>query len=85
MEIRPIFEDKKIPSMLLTPLLFSSPLHIVSFSNNYNLSDELGIPSVDNSEPLTMNELPDDEYRHMVQTLNKEKKKRIFLSCIASD
>ncbi|PFX25823.1 hypothetical protein AWC38_SpisGene9511 [Stylophora pistillata] len=32
---------------------------------NYNLSDNLGIPSVDNSEPLTMNELPDDEYRHM--------------------
>ena len=25
------------------------------------LSDDLGIPSVDNSEPLTMNELPDDE------------------------
>ena len=34
------------------------------FSGNYNLSDELGIPSVDNSEPQTMNELPDDEYRH---------------------
>ena len=44
------------------------------FSGNYNLSDDLGIPSVDNSEPLTMNELPDDEYRHMVQTLNKEQK-----------
>ena len=42
------------------------------FSGNYNLSGDLGIPSVDNSEPLTMNELPDDEYRHMVQTLNKE-------------
>ena len=42
------------------------------FSDNYNLSDDLGIPSVDSSEPLTMNELPDDEYRHMVQTLNKE-------------
>ena len=44
------------------------------FSGNYNLSGDLGIPSVDNSEPLTMNELPDDEYRHMVQTLNKEQK-----------
>ena len=42
-----------------------------NFSGNYNLSDDLGIPSVDNSEPLTMNELPDDEYRRMVQTLNK--------------
>ena len=52
----PSLKDKKTPSMLLTPLLFSSLLHIVSFSNNYNLSDELGIPSVDNSEPLTMNE-----------------------------
>ena len=31
------------------------------FSSNYNLSDDLGIPSVDNSEPLTMNELPDDD------------------------
>ena len=42
------------------------------FAGNYNLSDDLGIPSVNNSEPLIMNELPDDEYRHIVQTLNKE-------------
>lgn len=48
------------------------------FSGNYNLSDDLGIPSVDNSEPLTMNELPDDEYRHMVQTLNKEQKEFVY-------
>ena len=48
------------------------------FSGNYNLSDDLGIPSVDNSEPLTMNELPDDEYRHMVQTLNKEQKEFFY-------
>ena len=48
------------------------------FSANYNLSDDLGIPSVDNSEPLTMNELPDDEYRHMVQTLNKEQKEFFY-------
>ena len=44
------------------------------FSGNYNVSYGLGIPSVDNSEPLTMNELQNDEYRHMVQTLNKEQK-----------
>ena len=44
------------------------------FTGNYNLSDDLGIPSVNNSEPLIMNELPDDEYRHLVQTLNKEQK-----------
>jgi len=48
------------------------------FSGNYNLSDDLGISSVDNSEPLTMNELPDDEYRHMVQTLNKEQKEFFY-------
>jgi len=39
------------------------------------ISDDLGIPS---SEPLTMNELPGDEYRHMVQTLNKEQKEFFF-------
>ena len=48
------------------------------FSGNCNLSDELGIPSVDNSEPLTMNELPDDEYRHIVQSLNKEQKEFFY-------
>ena len=42
------------------------------FAGNYNLSADLGIPSVNNSEPLIMSELPDDEYRHIVQTLNKE-------------
>ena len=35
----PSLKDKKIPSMLLTPLLFSSPLHIVSFSN-YDLASK---------------------------------------------
>ena len=48
------------------------------FSGNYNLSDDLGIPSVDNTEPLIMNELPDDEYRHVVQTLNKEQKEFFY-------
>lgn len=44
----------------------------------FNLSDDLGIPSVENTEPLIMNELPDDEYRHMVQTLNKEQKEFFY-------
>ena len=48
------------------------------FSRNYNLSDDLGISSVVNSELLTMNKLPDDEYRHMVQTLNKEQKEFFY-------
>ena len=44
-------------------------------NEKYNLSDDLGIPSADlNTEPLIMNELQDDEYRHMVQMLNKEQK-----------
>ena len=35
---------------------------------NYDLSDDLGIPSTSlNNEPLILNELPD--YRQMVQTL----------------
>ena len=42
------------------------------FNENYNLSDDIGIPSADsNTEPLILNELHDDEYRHMVQMLNK--------------
>ena len=48
------------------------------FAGNDNLSDDLGIPSVNNSEPLIMNELPDDEYRHIVQTLNKEQKEFFY-------
>ena len=45
------------------------------FNESYNLSDDLGIPSGDlNTEPLLMNELQDNEYRHLVQTPNKEQK-----------
>ena len=41
------------------------------FSENYDLSDDLGIPSAAlNNEPLILNELPDDDYRQMVQTLS---------------
>jgi len=42
------------------------------------MSHDLGIPSVNNSEPLVMNELPDDEYRHIVQTLSKEQKEFFY-------
>ena len=45
------------------------------FSENYDLSDDLGIPSTSlNSEPLILNELPDCDFRQMIQTLNKEQK-----------
>lgn len=44
------------------------------FNESYNLSDDLGIPSADlNTETLLINELQ-DEYRHLVQILNKEQK-----------
>ena len=36
------------------------------FSENYDLSDDLGIPSAAlNNEPLILNELPDDDYETM--------------------
>ena len=45
------------------------------FSENYDLSDDLGIPSATlNNEPLILNELADNDYRQMVQTPNKEQK-----------
>ena len=45
------------------------------FSENYDLSDDLSIPSTSlNNEPLILNELPDCDFRQMVQTLNKEQK-----------
>ena len=48
------------------------------FNEAYNLSDDIGIPSVDNTEPLLLNELQDDEYRSMVQKLNKEQKELFY-------
>ena len=41
---------------------------------------DLGIPSVDNTEPLILNELQDDEYRSIVQMLNREQKE-FFITC----
>ena len=49
------------------------------FRENYDLSDDLGIPSAAlHNEPLILNELPDDDYRQMVQTLNKEQKEFFY-------
>lgn len=45
------------------------------FNENYNFADDIGIPSIDsNSEPLILNELEDNEYRHLVQMLNEKQK-----------
>ena len=50
-------------------------------NENYDLSDDLGIPSASsNNEPLILNELPDQEYREMVQTLNKKQKEFFYHS-----
>ena len=51
-------------------------LHVQpDFNENYNLSDDIGIPSVDmNQQPLILNELQDEEYRQMVEMLNNEQK-----------
>ena len=47
----------------------------VIFNENYDLSSDLGIPSTSfNNEPQILNELPDDDYRQMVQTLNEDQK-----------
>ena len=45
------------------------------FNENYDLSEDVGIPSVTTStEPLILNELQDNDYRQLVQTLNKRQK-----------
>ena len=47
-------------------------------NENYDLSDDLGVPStLFNREPLILNEWPDDDHHQMVQALNK-KEKAIF-------
>ena len=49
------------------------------FNESYDMSHDLGIPSTSlNNEPLVLNELPDDDYRQMVQTLNKEQKEFFY-------
>ena len=42
-------------------------------TESYDLSEDIGIPSTAaNTDQLILNEVPDDEYCQMVQTLNKE-------------
>ena len=49
------------------------------FNESYDMADDLGIPSTSlNDEPLILNELTDDDYRQMVQTLNKEQKEFFY-------
>lgn len=51
------------------------------FTESYDLSEDIGIPSTAaNTERLILNEIPDDEYRNMVQTLNKEQKEFFYHS-----
>ena len=48
-------------------------------NENYNLSDDIGIPSADlNHEPLVLNEMQDEDYRHIVQMLNKDQKEFFY-------
>ena len=50
----------------------SLDLH-TDFNEGYDLSDDLGIPSRQpTTESLISNEVQDDEYRLMVQKLNRE-------------
>ena len=52
-----------------------------NLNENYDLSEDLGIPSASsNNEPLILNKLPDQEYREMIQTLNKKQKEFVYHS-----
>ena len=44
-------------------------------NEQYDLSEDIDIPSAaQNNEPLILNEMQDEEYRTMVQSLNKKQK-----------
>ena len=48
-------------------------------NESYDLSEDVEIPSaVQSSEPLILNELQDQEYRQLVQTLNQKQKEFFF-------
>ena len=50
-------------------------------NENYDLSDDLDIPSASsNNEQLILNELPDQQYRETVQTLIKKQKEFFYHS-----
>ena len=56
----------------------------VDFTENYDLSNDIGIPSTTTShEPLILNEMQDQNYRQLVQTL-QQKEKGILLPYFAS-
>jgi len=49
------------------------------FSETYDLSEDIGItPHTVNNDILILNELPDQEYRQMVQKLNKQQKEFFY-------
>ena len=49
------------------------------FSESYDLSEDVGIPSaLASSEPLILNELQDQDYRQLVQTLNQKQKEFFY-------
>ena len=49
------------------------------FNEKYDLPDDIGIPSsTTSSEPLILNELQDQEYRQLVQTLNQKQKEFFY-------
>ena len=48
-------------------------------NESYDISEDLGIPSNSpNNEPLILNEMPDDEYRGLVQMLNKKQREFFY-------
>ena len=48
-------------------------------NETYDTSEDLGIPSrLPNNEPLILNEMQDDEYRRLVQMLNKKQRKFFY-------
>lgn len=50
------------------------------FSENYDLSEDIGIPSaLTSSESLILNELQDQDYMQLVQTLNEKQKEFFYL------
>ena len=48
-------------------------------NESYDLAEDVGIPSVvESTEPLVLNELQDQEYRQLVQTLNQKQKQFFY-------
>ena len=48
-------------------------------TESYDLSEDIAaVDEMPNTDQLILNEVPDDEYRHMVQTLNKEQKEFFY-------